>query len=58
MRMDPTQSLGLKISASKSASRIEKRFTFDPQKLFGGFEQNKKKMDSELGTVLGTLGPK
>ena len=43
MRMDPTQSLGLRISASKSASRIEKRSTFDPQKLFGGFEQKRKK---------------
>ena len=59
MRMDPTQSLGLKISASKSASGIEKRTIFDPQKLFWGcgrltgtlfrgFEQKKKKM--HLGT--------
>ena len=54
MRMDPTQSLGLRISASKSASGIEKRTTFDPQKLFcgcgrltgtllRGFEQKKGK---------------
>ena len=36
MRLDPTVQLGLRISASKSASWFEKRTTFDPQKLFWG----------------------
>ena len=74
MRMDPTQPLGLRISASKLASWFEKRTTFDLQKLFWGcgkltgtlfrgFEPKKnfgsRDMGSgDFGSPMGTPGAK
>lgn len=65
MRMDQTQLFGLRISASKSASPIKKRTTFDPPKIilrmweayWDLINRDLSKKNGSRDLVLGTLGP-